>query len=177
MKIGCAQLHISLNTPHPTPIVPTHVLDTVHPTLLLSTAAWPPHPSVGSLWPSASSPHPPAPSVSSCSSPAPPACSSPLSICWPNLFGRGGGKDGGQRDSAKSNSAVEQNKTNPIHVGVVESYCGEYSIFLPHFPLGHTCTCHKQNSSYQAICENNQSTCTSHDAPVDTNHHTHTHIL
>ena len=52
-----------------------------------------------------------------------------------------------------------------------------HAIFLPHFPLGHTCTCHKQNSSYQAICENNQSTCTSHDAPVDTNHHTHTHIL
>ena len=42
-------------------------------------------------------------------------CSSPLSICWPNLFGRGGGKDGGQRDSAKSNSAVEQNKSNQIH--------------------------------------------------------------
>ena len=30
-----------------------------------------------------------------------------------------------------------QNKTNPIHVGVVGSYCREYSIFLPHFPLGH----------------------------------------
>ena len=60
-----------------------------------------PPPSVGSPWPSASSAHPPAPSVSSCSSPAPPACSSPLSSCWPNLFGRRGGKDGGQWDSAK----------------------------------------------------------------------------
>ena len=119
--------------------------------------------SVGSPWPSASSAHPPAPSVSSCSSPAPPACSSPLSICWSNLFGRGDGKDGGQRDSAKSNSAVEQNNTNPIHVGVVGSYCREYSIFLPHFPLGHTCAyvvC-MSNEAFQAICENNQSACTS----------------
>ena len=111
--------HIYHSTPHilhplslyPCPRYRTMYDDVVHPSSPfpphpLSTAAQPPHPSVGSLWPSASSTHPPAPSVSSCSSPAPPTCSSPLSICWTNLFGRRGGKDGGQRDSAKSNSAV-----------------------------------------------------------------------
>ena len=89
--------------------LPTSSIQYVHPSSPfpphpLSTAAWPP--SVGSPWPSVSSPHTPAPSSSSCSSPAPPTCSSPLSICWTNLFGRRGGKDGGQGDSAKSNSAV-----------------------------------------------------------------------